>query len=147
MHNKMSYWIAGFGKPAADFCIAVPVKLDNNASRNPQQQYVTSVITGNTEKMETKKVLKTCKKGHRFYKSSDCPVCPVCEKECKTQNSFLTLMAAPARRALENHAITTLEQLSELSEEEVLGFHGMGKSTIPKLKMLLAEKKLTFRQT
>ena len=103
-------------------------------------------VTVNTERMEIKKVLKTCKKGHQFYKSSDCPVCPVCENERKPKDSFLGLLAAPARRALENHGITTLEQLSELREEELLGFHGLGKSTMPKLKMLLAEKKLTFRQ-
>lgn len=103
-------------------------------------------VTVSTDKMEIKKVLKTCKNGHQFYKSSDCPVCPVCEKESKHKKSFLALLAAPARRALENHGITTLEQLSEFREEEVLDFHGMGKSTMPKLKMLLAEKKLTFRQ-
>lgn len=31
--------------------------------------------------MVAKKTLRTCKKGHRYYKSSDCPVCPACEKE------------------------------------------------------------------
>jgi hypothetical protein len=31
--------------------------------------------------MASVKQLKICSKGHRFYKSSDCPTCPVCEKE------------------------------------------------------------------
>jgi hypothetical protein len=33
--------------------------------------------------MEAKTNLKTCNKGHRFYKSSDCPVCLICEEERK----------------------------------------------------------------
>jgi uncharacterized protein YdhG (YjbR/CyaY superfamily) len=38
-----------------------------------------------------------------------------------------------------------LEQLSEYSEKEVLNFHGMGKSTIPTLKELLADKEFSFK--
>jgi predicted RecB family nuclease len=96
-------------------------------------------------KMETKKNLKTCKNGHRFYKSSDCPTCQICEEERKPKDNFLSLLGAPARRALENNEITTLEQLSRYSEKEVLAFHGMGKSTIPKLQKLLADKILSFK--
>jgi len=95
--------------------------------------------------METKKILKTCKNGHTFYKSSDCPTCPLCEEERKPKDNFLSLLAAPARRALENNGIKTLEHLSTYSEKEVLGFHGMGKSTIPKLQKLLSDKGLSFR--
>ena len=94
--------------------------------------------------METKKILKTCENGHKFYKSSDCPTCPICEEERKPKDNFLSLLVAPARRALENNGISTLEQLSKYSEKEVLNFHGMGKSTIPKLQKLLSERKLTF---
>jgi len=43
--------------------------------------------------------LKTCPKGHKFYKSSDCPACPICEEERKPKVGFLALNAAPARRA------------------------------------------------
>jgi len=95
--------------------------------------------------METKKDLKTCKKGHQFYKSSDCPICPVCEEERKPKDNFLSLLGAPARRALEHNGITTLEQLSKYSEKEILNFHGMGKSTIPKLQKLLTDNKLSFK--
>lgn len=94
--------------------------------------------------MEAKKILKSCKNGHQFYKSSDCPTCPFCEQERKPKDSFLSLLGAPARRALENNGITTLQQLSKYSEKEVLNFHGMGKSTIPKLKKFLLESNLTF---
>lgn len=95
--------------------------------------------------MQTKKILKTCKKGHPFYKSSDCPTCPICEEERKPKENFLSLLVAPARRALENNGITTLEQLSKYSEKEVLNFHGMGKSTIPKLQKLLTDKNFSFK--
>ena len=94
--------------------------------------------------MEAKKILKSCKNGHQFYKSSDCPTCPFCEQERKPKDSFLSLLGAPARRALENNGITTLQQLSKYSEREVLNFHGMGKSTITKLKKFLLESNLTF---
>jgi predicted RecB family nuclease len=96
--------------------------------------------------MEAIKYLKTCTNGHQFYKSSDCPTCPICENERKPKDSFLALLVAPARRALENNGITTLEQLSKYSEQEMLSFHGMGKSTIPKLQKLMAENKLSFKQ-
>jgi predicted RecB family nuclease len=95
--------------------------------------------------MESKKILKTCKNGHKFYKSSDCPTCPICEEERKPKDNFLSLIVAPARRALENNGITTLEHLSENTEKEILDLHGMGKTTIPKLKQLLAENNLTLK--
>lgn len=95
--------------------------------------------------METKKILKTCEKGHKFYKSSGCPTCPVCEQERKPKDGFLSEIAAPARRALENNGITTLEQLSNYSEKELLSFHGLGKSSLPKLQKSLAENGLTFK--
>lgn len=91
------------------------------------------------------KNLRTCPKGHKYYKSTDCPTCPVCEEERKPQNSLLSSLGSPARRALENNGITSLNQLSKFSEEEVLKFHGMGKTSIPKLKKALAEKGLSFR--
>lgn len=95
--------------------------------------------------MESKRKLKTCEKGHQFYKSSDCPVCPICEYERKPKDNFLSLIAAPARRALENNGISNLDQLSTFTEKEILNLHGMGKSTIPKLQKLLSENKLSFK--
>jgi hypothetical protein len=95
--------------------------------------------------METKKNLKTCKNGHQFFKSSDCPTCPICEEERKPKDSFLSNIGAPARRALERENIKTLTDLSKYSEKEVLSMHGMGKTTIPKLQKILSENGLTFR--
>lgn len=96
--------------------------------------------------MASKKILKTCNNGHEFYKSSDCPTCPVCEAARKPKDSFLSLLVAPARRALENNGITTVEQLSNYTEKEILSFHGLGKSTIPKLQKILSEHNLTFKK-
>src|SRR4051794_37695096 len=88
---------------------------------------------------------RTCPNGHQYYKSSNCPICPVCEAVKKPANSFLSLLSAPARRALENNDNTTLQQLSAYTEKEVLSFHGMGKSSIPTLKQALAEQGLSFK--
>jgi len=89
--------------------------------------------------------LRTCSKGHKYYKSSDCPTCPVCEEERKPKDSFLSLLVAPARRALENKGIKSLKELSTYCEAEILELHGMGKSSIPILKTALELEGLKFR--
>lgn len=93
----------------------------------------------------SKKNLRTCDKGHQFYKSSDCPVCPICEKEHIPMNEFLSVLSAPARRALENNGLTSLEKLSKYSEKEILQFHGMGPASLPKLRAALKENGLSFK--
>lgn len=93
----------------------------------------------------TKPTLKTCKNGHKFQKSSDCPTCPICEEERKPKDNFLSLIGAPARRALEREGITSLEKLSTYSEKEILSLHGMGKSTIPKLSDALTNAGLLIK--
>jgi hypothetical protein len=37
------------------------------------------------------KTLRICEKGHRYFKSSDCPTCPKCEALNKLNNEFLAL--------------------------------------------------------
>ncbi|WP_226669711.1 RNA polymerase alpha subunit C-terminal domain-containing protein [Metabacillus litoralis] len=91
------------------------------------------------------KDLKICNKGHKYYKSTDCPTCPICEQERKPENGFLALLSAPARRALENNGITSLQQLSKYSEKDILTFHGMGPASLPKLRSALKEEGLSFR--
>ncbi|ETI69752.1 RNA polymerase alpha subunit C-terminal domain-containing protein [Neobacillus vireti] len=93
----------------------------------------------------SKKNLRTCTKGHNYYKSSDCPTCPTCEQERKPNHGFLSLLSAPARRALENNGITSLQKLSKYSEKEILQFHGMGPASLPKLRSALQENGLAFR--
>lgn len=94
----------------------------------------------------SKKNLRTCSQGHQYYKSSDCPTCPICEQERKPESGFLSLLVAPARRALEREGITTIEQLAKYSEADILELHGMGPSTMPKLRSALKAKGLTFRK-
>jgi predicted RecB family nuclease len=94
---------------------------------------------------KSEKTLRVCDNGHQYEKSSDCPTCPICEQERKPADGFLSILSAPARRALENHGITTLEQLSNYSEAEILTFHGMGPASLPKLRGALEEEGLSFR--
>jgi predicted RecB family nuclease len=96
---------------------------------------------------ELKKNLRTCPNGHKYYKSSDCPTCPVCEANRKPKEGFLSLLGAPARRALENQGISTLKQLAKFTEAEILSLHGMGKTTIPKLNEALKTAGLSFKKS
>lgn len=92
------------------------------------------------------KTLRVCSKGHKYYKSSNCPTCPVCEKERKPEDGFLSKLNAPARRALINKRILTVKKLSTFTEAEILKFHGIGPSSIPVLKNELRLNKLSFRK-
>lgn len=94
--------------------------------------------------MTAAKTLRTCPKGHRYYKSTDCPTCPVCEAARKPGAGFMAALSAPAQRALENAGITTVKQLSRYSEPEIMKLHGMGPSTIPRLRAALEEAGLDF---
>jgi DNA-directed RNA polymerase alpha subunit len=94
----------------------------------------------------SEKNLRICDKGHKFYKSSDCPTCPTCEAERKPESGFLALLSAPARRALESNGISSLQELSTLSEKEVLKFHGMGPASLPKLRDALKKVGLSFKE-
>jgi len=89
---------------------------------------------------------RVCNAGHVYYKSTDCPTCPVCEQQRKPELGFFSLIAAPARRALESAGIKTLNQLSLHSEKEILSLHGMGPSTISKLRKALASKGYDFKK-
>ncbi|MDM5357039.1 RNA polymerase alpha subunit C-terminal domain-containing protein [Peribacillus sp. ACCC06369] len=93
----------------------------------------------------SKKTLRTCDEGHKYYKSSDCPTCPVCEQERNPEDGFLSLLSAPARRALEHNGVTSLQQLTKYSEKEILKFHGMGPASLPKLRAALETNGLSFK--
>jgi Bacterial RNA polymerase, alpha chain C terminal domain. len=66
--------------------------------------------------------------------------------ERKPKDSFLSLLAAPARRALESKGISTLQQLAEYKEREILQLHGMGPGSISTLCKALQEVGLSFRK-
>lgn len=95
--------------------------------------------------MQQEQALQICPNGHTFHKSSDCPVCPICEQAQRPTDGFAALLSAPARRALENNGISSLEQLSALSEADILKFHGMGKASLPQLRAALATAGLAFK--
>ena len=88
---------------------------------------------------------KICPNGHRFFKGSDCPTCPICEAAKKPGEGFLSVFSAPARRALENNGITNAKQLAKFTEKEVLAFHGMGPASLPKLRAALKSEGLSFK--
>lgn len=96
--------------------------------------------------MKAKGRKKTCANGHVFYKSSDCPTCPECEKKVMPAAEFLASLSRPARSALEQHGITSLKTLSTYTEHEVLDLHGVGPASMPKLRSLLSEAGLRFRE-
>jgi predicted RecB family nuclease len=91
-------------------------------------------------------LLRTCTRGHRFLKKTDCPTCPICAAEDKPDSGFLALLAAPARRALSGAGITTLKELAKHNEGEILRMHGVGLKTIKPLRKALADAGLKFSQ-
>ena len=92
------------------------------------------------------KNLRICPNGHRYYKSSECPVCPICESEKEVKEVFLAQLGAPARRALEGVGATTLEKLAVFTEKEILQLHGMGPASMPTLRKALEGKGLGFKK-
>lgn len=94
--------------------------------------------------VKSEKTMRTCPQGHTYSKSSDCPTCPICEEAKKPTEGFLATLSAPARRALEGEGITTLERLAGYSEKEIMKLHGVGPTTMPKLRQALQDAQLTF---
>lgn len=84
--------------------------------------------------------LKLCPRGHKFYKNSLCPACPVCWPDYRKQiqGDFPEKIGAPALRALSNAGIKKLKELSKYSKTELLALHGFGPKA---LKLILAEMK------
>jgi len=60
-------------------------------------------------------------------------------------DSFLSVLSSPAKRALESNGINTLEKLSKFTVKDILRFHGIGKSAIPKLSDALKKEGLSFK--
>jgi hypothetical protein len=94
--------------------------------------------------MVSPRVLKTCSKGHQFYKRSDCPTCPICDMEREPATGFLAMLSNPARNALLYHGIDTIDKLSAYSEKQILSLHGIGKASLPVFRAALAAHGLSF---
>ena len=54
-------------------------------------------------------------------------------------------IAAPARRALVDAKLYKVSDLRKISLAELEGLHGMGKSAVARLKILMNAKKIKFR--
>lgn len=93
--------------------------------------------------MSTKR-LKICERGHKFYKSSDCPSCPICASEDKPVRGFLSRLGRPARGALAYAGISALEALSRYSQQEISAIHGVGPKSRPVLRQALHEAGPSF---
>ncbi len=89
---------------------------------------------------------RTCPKGHVFVKTSDCPTCPQCEAARAPRHGWMAKLAAPARRALEHAGITTLKELADRSEQDLLALHGFGPATLPILLHELRTVGLQFTE-
>ena len=61
------------------------------------------------------------------------------------EDTDLPRLAAPARRALLAAGYTRLEQLTEVSESELMELHGMGPNALRALRAALEERGLSFR--
>lgn len=93
-----------------------------------------------------KATLRTCKQGHSYYKSSDCPTCPVCEQNKKPASGFLATLSSPARRALIHYNIDKVKKLAGYTQAEILKLHGIGLASLPALQKALKEAGLSFKQ-
>ena len=62
------------------------------------------------------------------------------------EESNLPKISGPANAALSVIGITRLEQLTAMTEAQLLQLHGMGPKGIRILRAALAEKGLSFRQ-
>lgn len=89
---------------------------------------------------------RTCPKGHRYVKSSDCPTCPQCEALKAPDHGWLAKLGAPARRALQAAGIRTLRDLSARTEFELRDLHGFGPASLPILRTELAAAGLQFKK-
>lgn len=95
----------------------------------------------------SKKTWRTCDRGHRYQKSSDCPICPVCWAEYyknRPKSDLPDELSAPALRALLEAKILNLKQLSRFTEKELRDMHGMGPKGIAMLKVALQKRRMSL---
>lgn len=54
-------------------------------------------------------------------------------------------LSGPARRALVNAKLYKVSDLHKISLDELLGMHGMGKSSVARIRVIMDAKKIRFR--
>ncbi len=99
---------------------------------------------GGTEMIHQKKTLRTCPKGHEYYKTSNYPTCPKCAADNKQTLGFSSELFGPARSALEHEGITTLAKLSKCTDGQILALHGVGPKSLPTLSKALESEGRSF---
>ena len=67
-------------------------------------------------------------------------------QDLRAESGLPAQLSNPARRALEAAGMFRLEQLTQMSEAEVLKLHGMGPKGIEILRHSLADNGLSFKQ-
>ena len=68
------------------------------------------------------------------------------EKYKRLDREWLEIdLAAPARRALVDAKLYKVSDLRKISLAELEGLHGMGKSAIARIKVIMNAKKIKFR--
>ncbi|MCC6602729.1 MAG: DNA-binding protein [Anaerolineae bacterium] len=65
----------------------------------------------------------------------------------QSESDLPTGLSQPAQRALAGAGYSRLEQLTHVSEKEILALHGMGPKGIRQLREALAEKGWSFAAT
>jgi ERCC4-type nuclease len=60
------------------------------------------------------------------------------------ENNLPANLGKPAQRALDGAGITSLEQVTELNEAELMKLHGMGPKAMDQLRVALKEQGLSF---
>jgi DNA-directed RNA polymerase alpha subunit len=58
---------------------------------------------------------------------------------------FLTELSAPARRALENEGLITLQMLAATTKSELLQLHGVGEHAIQTIERAMDKIGMTFK--
>lgn len=61
------------------------------------------------------------------------------EEKMHKNNNLPIKLAKPAQRALANAGITTLKELSKLSEEEITKLHGIGQNAVQQIRQTLTD--------
>ena len=89
---------------------------------------------------------RICAKGTLILKQVIARCARYVKRDRKPTTGFLAELSAPARRALENKGITTVQQLAAFSKKEMLALHGMGPASIPKLMNALNKAGLNFKK-
>lgn len=59
---------------------------------------------------------------------------------------FIGKLSFPAKRALENEGIKSVEKLAGYTEKEIISLHGIGPSSLPVMKKALNEKRSEFQR-